>query len=181
MSIRGTFKDNARDQDVKRLLDEGLSRSLIAARLGLTPNKVHGIVYRRGWAERRRPVEPPPAAALGPPSPVTAVPNYKRGSTNGLALTQRRRAAAKQAAAPPPVEAAAAPEPLHCLTPFHELRLGQCRFIPGEPVWDAPACGRRVLQPGVSFCGPHAGLVYAGAPPARPRGVTPAERRKGVE
>lgn len=158
---------------VRRMwIDEGMSASEIGRTLCRTSNSVIGIVHRNGWHRDR--------------SPETNKRNLSRGSSSRKVKNNSAPNSLRHLPlTPPPVE-----DPLATIrvaakqekqvvadvvdvtsnpTRFVDLSLFQCRWIDGDPAWDAMCCGGQVMRGGSSYCARHYAMAYVGVPKRRER------------
>lgn len=139
---------------------DGMSVNQIGLAMGITRNAVIGKVHRCGFEKlerkfnpdnlKMRPSRPRRSDAFKPKKPR---PVFNFASPFG----PYPFAEAKQYI-PKPSE-------IVCLEiPYNELTDSQCRFIPGEPTYDAPSCGLPVRRGGEAYCTGHAAMCFVKIP-----------------
>jgi len=150
---------------------KGESGATIAARLSherhikLTSNSVICRMHRHGILQGN---------VVRPPRPAYARPSRAKGTTAAKVSAAVVPPRPKAAPAPAPRVAVPArlPARFACTVPAHsgtvrfmDTKMGQCRWISGEPTADALCCGEPV-RPGASYCPGHCALAYV---PSRAR------------
>lgn len=150
-----------RVEQLKKLWDEGLSASHIAARLGgITRNAVIGKVHRMGLSGRaRKPSSTAPRQKRSPRNLTTMVPSF-----NTTKMPRPPRSA-------PPVDHADTielPEPFECIEEvpaaqacqLDALNAANCHWPIGDPrEADFHFCGGRAAE-GKPYCAHHCRISY---------------------
>lgn len=149
-----SWKDPERVETLKKLWAEGLSCSLIAARMGgITRNAVIGKVHRLGLGGRvtadRRAYAGSGKRRQRRPRPAKAVPQFQRYGNPAL-----RRLIAAEPHKPAPV----VDVPEHERKALLELEHGECKW----PYGDGPFtfCARHAVT-GLPYCDAHARIAFA--------------------
>jgi len=150
--------DGERVELLRKLWQEGISASRIAAQLGagITRNAVIGKVHRLGLAGRAK-----PASSSGAPRPrrVASVPTtQKTVALRGNTMMLREVVVAEEYE--PAVLPRAVVIPISERVTITELRENMCRWPLGDPLTpEFRYCGTK-CDPSASYCMPHGRMAY---------------------
>ncbi len=154
--------DGERVELLRKLWQEGISASRIAAQLGagITRNAVIGKVHRLGLAGRAKPTSSPgvPRPRRVSPGPMTQKTVALRGNTVML----REVVVAEDYE--PAVRPQAVVIPISERVTITELRENMCRWPLGDPLTpEFRYCGTK-CDPSASYCLPHGRMAYQPVP-----------------
>ncbi|QGM47036.1 GcrA family cell cycle regulator [Methylocystis heyeri] len=155
---------------LRRLWNEGLSASQVAAELGpgVTRNAVIGKIHRLGLAERAKaPASPRPRAAKPPRVQQPAARTQSAPVMGNVALAYSPRPVVAIA---PQVEEEDVVVPLTARVTLMELRESMCRWPMGDPTAsEFRFCGAKSPIGAGPYCSHHAGIAYQPAQDRRRR------------
>ena len=154
--------DGERVELLRKLWQEGISASRIAAQLGagITRNAVIGKVHRLGLAGRAKPAAS--SAAPRPKRVATTHTTQKTVALRGNTVMLREVVVAEEME--PVVRPEAVVIPISERVTITELRDNMCRWPLGDPL--APEfryCGTK-CDPSASYCMPHGRMAYQQVP-----------------
>jgi GcrA cell cycle regulator len=154
--------DGERVEILRKLWQEGISASRIAAQLGagITRNAVIGKVHRLGLSGRAK-----PAASTSAPRPKRAVASHSIQKTVALrGNTVMLREVVIAAEYEPVVMPEAVVIPISERVTIMELRESMCRWPLGDPLSpEFRYCGTK-CDPAQPYCIPHGRMAYQQAP-----------------
>lgn len=168
---RGAWTPEVVEQ-LKALVAEGLTFSLIAEQLGLSRgsciNKAERLGLRRGEAAKH---PPGPRRKPGQPWPRPDTAREPQRATVRAAEPEEPMPAAKSIAMPQ--------RPIRCEgVPIWELRPEHCRYIVVEgDVHATRYCGKHTTGEKSAWCPHHRGIVYSRVPAPHPALVRASGRR----
>jgi len=149
--------DGERVELLRRLWQDGISASRIAAQLGagITRNAVIGKVHRLGLSGRAKPTVSSAAPRLRRAVPHTT---QKTVALRGNTVMLREVMIAEEYE--PEIQPAAVVIPISERVTITELRENMCRWPLGDPLAvEFRYCGTK-CDPANPYCGPHARMAY---------------------
>ncbi|MBV8447043.1 MAG: GcrA cell cycle regulator [Hyphomicrobiales bacterium] len=157
--------DGERVELLRKLWQEGISASRIAAQLGagITRNAVIGKVHRLGLAGRAKPAAPSAAPRPRRVSPPSAT--QRTVALRGNTMMLREVVVAEEYE--PAVLPKAVVIPISERVTITELRENMCRWPLGDPLTpEFRYCGTK-CDPSASYCMPHGRMAYQQVPDRR--------------